>query len=69
MLKLIHDFVRYFLTAKNHLISSAFKFMFFSFGGLRPPPPQPPTGAAPLGPLPPPPQYLVPIIFSMFNDY
>ena len=34
MLKLMDDFVRYFLSAKNHSISSAFKFMFFSFGGL-----------------------------------
>ena len=67
MLKLIHDFVRYFLTAKNHLILSAFQFMFFSFGGLSPP--YPSTGAAPLDPLPQPPQHLVPIIYSMINDY
>ena len=50
MLKLIRDFVRYFLTAKNHLISSAFKFMFFSFGGLRPP--NPPPGLRPWTPSP-----------------
>ena len=41
MLKLMLDFVRYFLTSKNHLISSVFKFVFFSFGGLRPPNPLP----------------------------
>ena len=53
MLNLRLDFVRYFLTSKNHLISSAFKFVFFSFGGLRPsnPPPglrrwSPPSPAA-----------------------
>ena len=58
MLKLIFDFVRYFLTSKNHLISSAFKFVFFSFGGLRP-----------WTPTPQPPQHLDPIIYCMINDY
>ena len=51
MLKLMLVFVCYFRTSKNHLISSAFKFAFFSFGGLcipNPPPgvPPPPTAAA-----------------------
>ena len=41
MLKLMLDFVRYLLTSKNHLISSAFKFVFFSFGGRSPPNPPP----------------------------
>ena len=48
MLKLMLDFVRYFLTSKNYLISSAFKFVFFSFGGLRPP--NPPPGLRPWTP-------------------
>ena len=48
MLKSMMDFVRYFLTYKNHLISSAFKFVFFS---LFPGPPSPPE-TAPLD-LPP----------------
>ena len=55
MLRLIPDFVRYFLTAKNHLISCAFKFMFFYFGGEAPrtlhrgcaPGPPPPAAPAP----------------------
>ena len=50
MLKLMLDFVRYFLTSKNHLIASAFKIVFFSFRGLCPP--NPPIGAAPLDPPP-----------------
>ena len=61
MLKLMLDFVRHFLTSKNHLILSAFKFVFFSFGGQSPP--NPPPG------LPPPPQHLDPIIYSMINEY
>ena len=40
MLKLMLDFLCYFLTSRNHLISSDFKFVFFSFG------------AAPLEPAP-----------------
>ena len=67
MLKLILDFDRYFLTPKNHLISSAFKLVFFSFGGLRPP--NSPPGLRPWTPSPQPPQHLVPIIYSMINDY
>ena len=51
MLRLMLDFVRYFLTSKNHLISSAFKFLFFFFQGASPP--EPPTGAPPLDPPPP----------------
>ena len=52
MLKLMLDFVRYYLTSKNHLISRAFKFVCFSFGGRRGAfgGPEPPTGAAPLPP-------------------
>ena len=67
MLRLMLDFVRYFLTSKNHLISSAFKFLFFFFQGASPP--EPPTGAPPLDPPPQPPQHLDPIIYFMINDY
>ena len=57
------DFVRYFLTSKNHLFSSAFKFVFFFFRGASG---GPHRGYA-LGPQPP--QHLDPIIYSMINDY
>ena len=50
MPKLMLDFVRYFLTYKNNLISSAFKAVFFFFRGALPP--ARPTWAAPMDPLP-----------------
>ena len=53
MLKSVLDFVRYyFLTYKNHLILSAFKFVLISWevgGGVAP---EPPIGDGPLEPPP-----------------
>ena len=64
MLKLMHDFVRSFLTAKNHLIPSAFKFVFFSFEGLCHP--NRPPG---LRPWTPPPAAPAPGSNYLLHDY